>query len=268
MKARLHKYGALLVISFRDRVSSPADVAARAVFFAAIIFIFSRLWKGISAFESYGSGVPQRGLVWYLFITEAIMLSLPTLTELVDREIQTGDIAYQLVRPLSYVAARGMSFAGDVLARFSVNASVGACAALILVGPPPAQNLGGWIVLILLAVAGAFLIHLSFSLAISMLGFWVEDTLPFFWAYSKSTFILGGLFMPIDFYPAWLQRFCHWLPFRDGMYSVARIALAPSVHIGEFASLFARQAVWIAGGLWVAATLYQGGIKKLEARGG
>jgi ABC-2 type transport system permease protein len=258
---KLAKYWALFKISFKDRMSSPSEALLRTVFFGAVIFIFSRLW-GALALDGSIAGGPD--LVWYLFFTESIVLSLPPLTEQVDQEIQSGNIAYQLVRPLSYVLNRSMSYLGDVAARFMVNASAGFLMALFLVGHPP-QGAHLWMMIFLLA--GAFLIHLSISLSISMLGFWVEDTLPFFWIYSKAAFILGGLFMPIDFYPEWLRRFSLFLPFRDSVYSVARASLIV-YSSSDFLLLISRQLAWAVAGFLVASFLYRVGITRLEARGG
>jgi ABC-2 type transport system permease protein len=262
----VRKYAALFAIGFKDRMSAPAEVAARSVFFAVIIYVFSRLWQTLAASGApFGAGTTARELVWYLFITEAIVLSLPPLPEQVDHEIQTGNISYQLVRPLDYIGSRAMGFLGDVLARFAVNAAVGIVAALALVGLPAEP---GRLAAAVPLVLGAFLIHLGMSLSISMLGFWVEDTLPFFWIYSKAAFILGGLFMPIDFYPQWLQRFCQFLPLRDGVYSVARMALRSAGRHAEVARLIERQLLWAGGGILLAWALCQAGLRRLEARGG
>jgi ABC-2 type transport system permease protein len=265
MIRKCRKYFALFTISFKDRMSSPAEVIARAVFFAVIVYIFSQLWSTMAAGGAgFGIAGNHRQLVWYLFVTETILLSLPPLPELVDQEIQTGNIAYQLVRPLDYVGNRAMAFLGDVSARFFVNASVGALTAAALVGVPMEIK---YLVAALPLIFGAFLIHLGLSLSISMLGFWVEDTLPFFWIYSKAAFILGGLFMPIDYYPPWLRSLCRYLPLQDGVYSVAQSAL----HLegsGPPLPLFLRQIRWALAALAVAVILYRVGIERLEARGG
>lgn len=265
MTATLAKYAALFRISFKDRISSPAEVIARAIFFALIVFIFSRLWGTMAeSGTTFGVAGDHRQLVWYLFITETILLSIPPLPELVDQEIQTGSIAYQLVRPLDYVGNRAMAFLGDVSARFFVNASVGALAAAALVGVPIESK---YLVAAIPLVFGAFLIHLGLSLSIAMLGFWVEDTLPFFWIYSKAGFIFGGLLMPIDYYPSWLREICRSLPLQDGIYSVAQSAL----HLegaGPPLPLFLRQIRWAFASVAVAAILFRAGVRRLEARGG
>jgi ABC-2 type transport system permease protein len=262
--AKLIKYWALFKISFKDRMSSPSEAFLRTIFFGAVIYIFSRLWGALAADGAIAGGPQSSDLVWYLFFTESIVLSLPPLTEQVDQEIQSGNIAYQLIRPLSYVLNRSMSYLGDVAARFTVNASAGFLMALFLVGHPPA-GAGLWMMIFL--ILGAFLIHLSISLSISMLGFWVEDTLPFFWIYSKAAFILGGLFMPIDFYPLWLRKFSQFLPFRDSVYSVAQASLTV-YSATDFWILLSRQLGWAVAGFLAASFLYRLGVTRLEARGG
>jgi ABC-2 type transport system permease protein len=278
----LRKYWALFKISFKDRMFSSSEVLVRTVFFAAVIYIFSQLWGALSVQQLSGasqgasaagasgasasSGTHAGDLVWYLFVTESIILSLPPLPEQVDQEIQTGSIAYQLVRPLSYVGSRAMAYLGDVCARFWINAFVGFATAFWMVGSPPhGGTLVGSIAVMLALILGAFLIHLSLSLCISMLGFWVEDTLPFFWIYSKAAFILGGLFMPIDYYPKWLRGFCGWLPFKDGVYTVAETLIHGSASVWI---LLGRQLGWATAGITLSVCLYHVGIERLEARGG
>ena len=45
------------------------------------------------------------------------------------------------------------------------------------------------------------LIGRGMLLAIGLLAFWLEEVSPVFWIVQKAIFILGGLFLPIDFFP-------------------------------------------------------------------
>lgn len=268
MTATLAKFGAVFRIEFRLNAGSGWERVLRAVFFATILLVFAQLWTAVGDRGGLGAasaGKSREQLIWYLFFTELILLSLPSMAEVSDREIQTGDIAYRLLRPFSYLAHRSAQFLGAVAARVAVHAALGAPIAWALAGAPPfglSDLLLGGVPLL----AAAILVHLGFQMAIAGLGFWVEDTTPFFWIYHKACFIFGGLFMPLDLYPEWLRALCGFLPFQDAVGGPAAwltaVARAP---IGE---ALARAGVWAGLGLGAAVALYASGLRRLQSYGG
>jgi ABC-2 type transport system permease protein len=49
-------------------------------------------------------------MLWYLMMTESILLSAPRVSMEIDEDVRTGRLSVQLLRPLSYVIARPRSF--------------------------------------------------------------------------------------------------------------------------------------------------------------
>ena len=66
----------------------------------AILYIFLRLWQvtysETGASELGGLSLPQ--MLWYLVMTEAIVLSEPRVTDDVDQDVRTGALAVQLIK--------------------------------------------------------------------------------------------------------------------------------------------------------------------------
>jgi ABC-2 type transport system permease protein len=81
------------------------------------------------------------------------------------------------------------------------------------------------------------------AVLIGLTAFWLEEVMPIFWIYQKLNFTLGGLFLPLAFFPPWLRRIAALLPFRY-------IANAPARAFVDFkpvsvASLVAGQGLYI-----------------------
>ncbi|WP_239616208.1 ABC transporter permease [Cohnella mopanensis] len=82
--------------------------------------------------------------------------------------------------------------------------------------------------------------------------------------------LLGGGLLPLDFYPAWLQRICDFLPFKYIFYYPIQIFLnKESVNSwNEWGSIVLTQLAWIAGGYLLCHVLWKLAIRKFCAVGG
>ena len=95
---------------------------------------------------------------------------------------------------------------------------------------------------------------------------WFEEVMPFWWIIQKLVFVIGGMFIPIDFYPDWLQGFAKYTPF-------AFAAYWPATTFVDFG--FTRVVTTITGQLiyitifgCCAALLFRAAVRKLHAQGG
>jgi ABC-2 type transport system permease protein len=131
------------------------------------------------------------------------------------------------------------------------------------VGAPPAA--AGW-PLVIIAVIGAWTLNFCIATMIGLTAFVVEDISAFQWIYQKMAFIFGGLLIPLDFYPAWLQAICRALPFSSIIYAPARLFVTPS--LAAFATVFGMQLVWIVALGTLLMLTYRRGITQLTINGG
>jgi ABC-2 type transport system permease protein len=212
---------ALTTTALRQSLSERAAVLGRMAFYAVILLIFSRLWTVVS--ES--GALPGRStadLLWYLAITEWVMLSLPPIHLEIEHEIRTGDIAYRLARPISYVGAKLAESAGDVGLRLVTLGAAGIALAWGLSGEFPGDSRGLVFVVPLGLLAAA--VGVMFNMSIGLAAFWLQDCSPVHWIWQKLAFILGGLMLPLDIYPDWLRAIALWSPFSALMYGPGRMA--------------------------------------------
>ena len=249
--------------ALRQAFSERAAFLGRLAFYAVILLIFSRLWLVL---EERGvlPGLGASELLWYLAITEWVMLSLPPLFLDIEEDVRSGEIAYRLSRPLSYLGSRLAEAAGDTALRAATLAPWGCLLAWLLSGGLPEDPRGLLIALPLGALGIAF--GLLTMAAIGLAAFWLHDCSPAYWLWQKFAFILGGLLIPLDVYPEWLREFALWTPFAAMMYGPGSMAFGwdPAAALSIGLALLA----WTALTLVVLVVLYRVALRVLDVNGG
>jgi len=261
--APLRKYVAVARIAVRQRAAERAAVIGRVGFYALILLVFSHLWQAVlegGALRGFG---PVECL-WYLAVTEWVMLSQPPVYLDIERDVRSGDVAYHVGRPISYVGAKLAEAAGDVAFRLVLLLPVGAGLAYAFSGGVPADPRGLWLALPLGVLASVLL--LLFHTLIGVLAFWLHDVSPIYWVWQKLTFILGGLMLPLEIYPEWLRALALASPFSAVLHGPGRLAFGLDAELAAFTA--ARIVVWAAIAAALLALVYQRALRQLEVNGG
>jgi ABC-2 type transport system permease protein len=263
--AKLAKYRAVGVITLRHQLAYMTDFLLRSVFLLLILFIFVQLWSAAYAGtgEPVVAGFTLKQIVWYLVFTEALTMAFPHLCLRVEDEIKQGDIAIRLVRPLSYIGYHYMAFLGEAALRFVVHLAAGSAIAWCFVGPPAFG--AGWAGLLALS-AGAMTVAFLLNVTVALCAFWVEETRGLEFVLQKLQFTVGGMLLPIDMMPDWLQRVCAWLPFQAVLYMPARTAV--DFAGSPLARFLAVQAAWTLALAVLAVFIYRRGVRRLHVNGG
>jgi ABC-2 type transport system permease protein len=208
--------------------------------------------------------VGSRELIWYLAVTEWIVLSLPLVHFQIEEEIRSGDIAYRLARPVSYAAAKFWEAAGETALRLLSLGVAGVALAWLCAGGPPADPRGLLLALPLGIVAAA--VMLAFHATIGLAAFWLQDCSPLYWMWQKASFVLGGLFLPLEIYPAWLQQIALWTPFSAVMYGPGRMAFGLDPGLALWTVL--KLVVWGAVAASLLVFTYRRALRVLDINGG
>ncbi len=261
----MKKYLAILKINLLNSLAYPAELLTRALVIVLFMWIFFQLWR--VTFAAAGTeaihGLTLRDTMWYLLLAETLELGRPRLARLISQQVKDGSIAYLLNKPYHFLFYQLASGLGDSLPRMGMLFLLGGVVVWALAGPPPA--IAHWPPAFL-ALAGAWLLHFCFNALIGLAAFLAEEVAPFEWIYQKMVFILGGMLIPLDFYPAWLQTVCRSLPFAYMMYGPARLFVRPETTV--FVQTLLGQILWLAvlgGGLALA---FGSGMRRLAINGG
>lgn len=264
--AKLDKYSSLFRINLIHQFAYFTDFLVRTVFLVLILFIFTQLWEVTFAGtgETFIEGFSLKSLLWYLVVTESIILAMPRLVDKVEKEVKNGDIAYFLNRPLSYVAYHYCGFLAEGLLRIVVNLLIGGLLISLIYGGTELsiERLPGLIIL----MASALTLHFAIVMGICLCSFWVEEVQGYELVYTRMVMILGGMMVPLEIFPGWLQSIAGMLPFPYILYAPAKYA----VGVGDsvFLEILMGQWLWIGAFTVVTALVFRWGVSKVHVNGG
>lgn len=260
-----NRYAAIFRIPFAENLAYVGNLISATLAMVMFMWIFGMLWKTVFTFQGVDriAGLTLKDTLWYLLLAELVVLSKPLLAVEISQSIRSGSIAYDLMRPYHFGLYHLSRYAGSVALRAGVNLAAGATVVWLLVGPPP--NWQG----VLPAAAALILawsLEFCFEALIGLAAFWIEDIQAIRWIYQKISFILGGLLMPLEFYPSWMARLARVFPFASIMYAPGHIFIDPSSE--QVLSTFALQIGWLLILGLAFQVLSRRGLKNLAINGG
>ena len=261
----MKKYWAIFKTQVTNSLAYPGEILWRSLAILIFLWVFTFLWRVAYANANTDTlvGLTLRDTLWYLMLAESIELSRPRFAQTIAQAVKDGSIAYLLSKPYDFLLYQMGVNAGDTVFRFILTFIFGSSLVWYMAGPPP--NPSGW-PLTLVAVTAGWVINFFLTALIGLAAFVTEEVAPFEWIYQKFIFILGGMMIPIDFYPDWLQTIARATPFAYIMYGPARLFVSPSPE--RFASLLAGQLIWIFSLGLIVALAYRGGLRRLAINGG
>jgi ABC-2 type transport system permease protein len=261
----IKKYCAIFHINLLNSLAYPAEIATRCGMIWIFMLVFYQLWH--VTYASSGStvlnGLTLRATMWYLLLAETLELGRPRLARIISEQVKDGSIAYLLNKPYDFLLYQFSIGLGESLPRMGLLFILGGTLVWAMAGPPP--ELQNW-PLAAVALAGAWLLHFCVNGLIGLVAFVAEEVAPFEWIYQKLVFILGGMLIPLDFYPTSLQTLAKSLPFAYMMYGPARLFVLPDIQL--FIQIILGQVLWLVvlGGLLVLA--FSRGMRRLAINGG
>jgi ABC-2 type transport system permease protein len=260
----ISKYTAITRINLLNNLAYVGELTYRSIFMVVILYVFVQLWRvtfGVVGADRI-AGLSLSDTLWYLVMTETIMLSKIRFAGKIAEEVRDGSLAYTIGRPYSYLLYHFFYGIGDTLLRLVINFVAGSILVTLLIGPMPATNLPAVFVTVLLAVVLDFCI----TGMIGLMAFFTEDVDSFTLIYNKLLFILGGMMIPLDFFPGWLRDLSLALPFNYAIYAPARLFV--QFDWGRWASVAAMQVVWIAVFAVALGLMFRWGMRRVSINGG
>lgn len=238
----LRKYWAIFQTTLVNSLAYPGELVGRSLMILPFMWIFYQLWKVTFAASGSDSinGLSLHDTMWYLMMAETIELSRPRVARTIADNVKDGSIAYLLNKPYDFLLYQFSVSMGETIFRALMTAVFGGAMVWWLAGAPPALH--SW-PLTIITVLGAWVLNFLANGMIGLAAFVSEEVAPFEWIYQKFAFIFGGLLIPLDFYPQWLQNIAFALPFPAMTYGPSRLFVSPDA--GLFASVLGQQAIWV-----------------------
>lgn len=243
-------------------IAERGGLALTLVFYVLVTTVLASLWRAaVGANGGSVAGYSVVAITWYVAMTEATTVSVrQRLISDVGRDIGSGAIAVELLRPAPVLGVRLAGELGHVLPRLAACVLTGAALSVITAGPPPQAAA---LVLAAPSLVLALACNVAAQYAFAGVAFWLRDAGSAWFLYQKLVFILGGMLIPLEALPDWLESIASVLPFRAMSYAPARLA---SGHFEPV--LLAEQVGWLALLLAGAAAVFRAGERRLQVVGG
>ena len=260
------KYLAVLWTDVRQQIAYRGEFLMRGVMIAMFMLIFVALWSTVYTIQGGNemAGFRLSQIIWYLAMTETMILSGSRIFDEISEAVKSGDVAYTLVRPYNYLGFQIAHSLGITFPRMLLNLVVATLVVLPFVHcveTSPAGVLG----FLVLAFFGAIL-DATVAVLIGLGAFFIEEVRPFFWIYNKLLMSVGGMFLPLDMFPGWLRRISDLLPFRFIIYAPARTFV--SFDLDFFLRALLGQIAYIVLMAGVLAVVWHWGKRRVVAHGG
>ena len=261
---KLRKYLVITRVSLSNAVAYRASALSRFCFYTLFIYVFMNLWRAIYQ-EGSVHGYAYVQMVWYLIMTEFIGFACGTnIFNIMNDEVKSGSIAYQLGRPTHYVFYQFANSMGQVLLNFVSFGVLAVALGFIFVGPLFTFHWAG-LPLMLLSIALSILLNYFVLMLIGLSSFVMEDNFALYLIYQKIAFMLG-MFLPVEFLPNWLQVIAKNIPFSYVYWAPAKIFVDFSP--GLCLELIPRQALWASCAIVATLVSYHFCIRRLQINGG
>jgi ABC-2 type transport system permease protein len=206
--------------------------------------------------------------VLYFAASEAllmVLLTFPDRAHGLSMRIRSGDVACDLARPVNLYVRDLAECLGTSLYYLAARACVlGLAAGVVYQVAPPLRPELLWLPLSLVLGVG---VMASVWYVAHATAFWGETATGPLAAVTFIHTVLGGVVVPLDFYPDGLRLVCDLLPFRAALYTPVAL-LAGKLEGGSLAFGLAHQVVWFGLLALLAHQIESRGVRRLVAQGG
>src|SRR5512143_2572267 len=99
----ISKYAAITRINLQSNLAYVGEFAYRSIFMVLILYVFIQLWRTTYSVTGTNqiAGLTLSDTIWYLVMTETIMLSKMRFAGKIAEEVKDGSLAYTIGRPYS-----------------------------------------------------------------------------------------------------------------------------------------------------------------------
>lgn len=232
-----------------------------------MLFIFLNLWQYIySDPNELINGYNMNQMIWYVIITEILWMSLGgrKLCRKIADDVRGGNIVYNINKPYSYIGYSLASHLGTAFVKGIMYIILGMLTGFIFLGSFPDLNILN-IIIILISGILATVISILLITFIGLLSFFIEDSHPLYWLYSKVILVVGTLF-PIEYFPSFIQPILTYSPVYVVSYGPAKLFVDFSW--SACGSILIAQIIYIFIAYLLCVMLYRKGVKNLNVNGG
>jgi ABC-2 type transport system permease protein len=261
--------GYIALISARFRVLLQYRAAALAGLFTQVFFglFMVMIYEAFYRYSRQPQPMTYAQTVTYVWLGQALLAMFPWNVDADLRTlIRSGDVAYELLRPLDLYNAWFCRTLAWRTAPTILRAVPMVILAMLFFGMQPPASL---------AAAGAFAVSIAGSLLLGCALTLLMD-ISLFWTVSGDgisqlvpglVLLLSGMEVPLPLYPAWAQPILNALPFR-GLIDIPFRLYTGNLPASQLLPLLAQQLGWTAVLVLAGRWLLTLGRRRLIVQGG
>lgn len=227
-------------------------------------FVWSNIYQTNRTSSIAGFSFPA--LMYYYSISPILMQILQAQTmHFISDEIYQGTLNRYIVLPLSFIQCKLIShYTFALVSTFQLALAVWAL--YLVFGFPQDTHITGWTLAggLLSAWFGALLYFLM-AASLEMVAFWTDNVWSLNVTLRFLTRLLGGVLVPMSFFPEWSQKIIYFLPFWSisGLpieISLGRISFQDALRAECVALAWTFAFVWIVRAIWQRGRLQYSGV--------
>ncbi len=232
-----------------------------------LVLVFRALWGALYGQQDAYLGVSIASITTYAVMSLVInpLFSNSLILETNER-IRSGDILFDITRPMAYADLLLYQTIGKSLVRFlTASLPLFILAALVLGIRLPASP---WVWLAFLSSFGlAFLIAFYVDFIVSLAGFWITEIGGIRFAKWSLTDLLAGVYIPLWLFPAPFKAIALALPFRGINYTPLSI-LVETTPLYRAGWELGFQLLWVIALFGLSRLVFARVVRKLAVQGG
>ena len=232
-----------------------------------MLYILLNVWTYLySNPEQLINGYTMNQMVWYVIITEILWMTLGgrKLCKKISNDVKSGNVTYNINKPYNYVGYSLSTHLGDIFLKGIVYFILGMATGLLFLKSFASINIISLIIVIITCLL-ATIISTLLIIFIGLISFFIEDSSPFYWVYSKFVLVLGTIF-PIEYFPIFIQRILKYSPIYVVSYGPAKLFVDFSYK--NAINIVIAQIAYLIIAYLLCTLLYKKGVKKINVNGG
>lgn len=232
-----------------------------------VIIIQKELWQSIYLENEIINGIEYTEIFTYLVVGMVFRKFLGSgIDETISNDFQSGKIAIDLLRPQIYFLKVFFEDLGRGLVHFTM---IGFISAIYFLYHIKYLEFYSTIIVVGILVSSvlAYFIFLFMNFCIGLTSIWFGRSVGLTMIKTGLFSLLGGTFIPVDFYPLWLQRVVSFLPFKYIYYSPISFLMNKTTTM-QIIQTLSIQCIWCIFFAMIGWNMFKMGNKRIVIQGG
>lgn len=263
----MKKYLFIIKTEIMSNLQYIFNIAFGFIGYFIMLFILFNLWRYLySDPNELINGYNMNQMTWYIIITEILWMTLGgrKFCRKISDDVRSGNITYNINKPYSYIGYSLCTHLGDMFIKGLIYTILGMLTGFMFIGEFPSLSIMSVIVILITAI-NASVISTFLIIFIGLIAFFIEDSGPFYWLYSKFILILGTIF-PIEYFPRVIQSILNFSPVYVVSYGPAKLFVDFSWD--KALQVIIAQVVYILITYLICYLTYKKGVKRINVNGG